>query len=369
LRNSTLHIVALNIPYPDNYGGVIDIFCKIKSLHQIGIDIHLHCFEYGRSESKELNKYCKSVYYYKRNTKWINLFSNIPFIVKTRKNKKLTERLSKDSHPILFEGLHTSYCANHSDLKKKNIYLRAHNIEQNYYRALFKKEKNFLRKIFFFSEFIKLKFYEKKISSFDTIFTISKKDDIYFASMYKTTLINAFHQHQEIEIKSGLGDYALYHGNLEVIENKNAALFFIEIFKNNNYQLVIAGKNPSSKLKKIILKNSRVKLVENPSNTQLDNLIKNAQLNILTTEQQTGLKLKLLKVLFLGRHCIVNSKMLFGTELKQFCTLANTPEQWQQKIKELKNKKFSEEDLKNRNEIRSIYNNTKEAQKIKKIIF
>ena len=42
------------------------MFYKIKALHELGIKIHLHCFEYGRGQQPELNKYCEEVFYYQR---------------------------------------------------------------------------------------------------------------------------------------------------------------------------------------------------------------------------------------------------------------------------------------------------------------
>jgi len=62
-NSKKLHIVSFNIPYPPNYGGVIDVFYKIKELHQLNIEIYLHCFEYDRPQQKELEKYCKNVFY------------------------------------------------------------------------------------------------------------------------------------------------------------------------------------------------------------------------------------------------------------------------------------------------------------------
>ena len=44
-----LHIISFDIPYPPNYGGVIDVYYKIRTLHKLGIKIHLHCFEYPGS--------------------------------------------------------------------------------------------------------------------------------------------------------------------------------------------------------------------------------------------------------------------------------------------------------------------------------
>ena len=63
-----LHIITHDIPFPADFGGVIDIFYKIKSLHQNGVKIHLHCFENKRTRQIELEKYCEAVYYYERKT-------------------------------------------------------------------------------------------------------------------------------------------------------------------------------------------------------------------------------------------------------------------------------------------------------------
>ena len=46
-----LHIVSFDIPWPPNYGGIIDVFYKIRALHGAGVQIHLHCFEYQRQQS------------------------------------------------------------------------------------------------------------------------------------------------------------------------------------------------------------------------------------------------------------------------------------------------------------------------------
>ena len=58
-----LHIVCLNVPYPVDYGGVFDLFYKLPAMQAAGVNIHLHCFDYGRGEQQELNKYCVSVNY------------------------------------------------------------------------------------------------------------------------------------------------------------------------------------------------------------------------------------------------------------------------------------------------------------------
>ena len=51
-----IHIVSFNVPYPADYGGVIDVYYKLKALAALGIRVHLHCYQYGRAASPELDK-------------------------------------------------------------------------------------------------------------------------------------------------------------------------------------------------------------------------------------------------------------------------------------------------------------------------
>ena len=44
MDKNTIHIVAFDVPYPPNYGGIVDVFFKLKTLHEMGADIIYHCF-------------------------------------------------------------------------------------------------------------------------------------------------------------------------------------------------------------------------------------------------------------------------------------------------------------------------------------
>ena len=131
-----LHIISFDVPYPTNYGGVIDVFYKLKALHHLGVIIYLHVFEYGKGEQVELKKYCKEVFYYPRNSFVKSFISKTPFIVKSRGGNLLIANLNKNAYPILFEGLHTTLPVLKDSLKDRNIYLRAHNIEPVSYTHL-----------------------------------------------------------------------------------------------------------------------------------------------------------------------------------------------------------------------------------------
>ena len=368
-----IHIVSFNIPYPPNYGGVIDVFYKIKALYELGIEINLHCFKYDRPESSELEKYCKSVRYYNRPKSIKHFFSKLPFIVKSRSNKNLFINLIQDSYPIIFEGLHTSFYLNKIlDTKHKQIIVRAHNIEHDYYKALAYKEKNILRKFYFSREAFKLKNYESILKSDIKIAAITEKDCNYFKTINnRTSLIPAFHPFNTININTGLGNYILYHGDLSVNENIDAAQFIInKICPSVDFKFIIAGRNPDKKLTQIINKQINIELIANPDNKEMESLIHNAQINLLITSQSTGIKLKLINALHIGRHCIVNKEMIDGTQMNSLCNIRNSPEEIITEIKEIINQSFSELEINKRKQgLLKIVNNKENAQKLINLLF
>jgi len=366
--NKEIHIVSFNIPYPPNYGGVIDVFYKIKTLSNLGVNIHLHCFKYDRPESQELEKYCKSVNYYDRSKSLKFFFSKLPFIVNTRSNIKLYTNLINDSFPIFFEGLHTTYFL--KDLlknSKRQIIVRSHNIEHDYYKALAKNETNIFRKLFFLSEAKKLKRYENILKSEVEIAAITEKDLSYFKQLNKNSfLLPAFHPFNELDIKTGIGDYILYQGDLSVNENIEAVIFIVKkIASQISYNFIIAGRNPHKRITELIKKHKNVQLISNPDQDIMMKLIQNAHINLLITSQSTGIKLKLINALYTGRYCITNNKMIEGTQLELLCSVKNSSDEIIKEINILFNKTFSENDISKRKQtLLKIVNNTENAQKL-----
>jgi hypothetical protein len=152
----TLNIVSFNIPYPADYGGVIDVFNRIKTLHSMGVKIILHAFQYGRKVSPELEKYCSQVYYYKRHTGFWSHISLLPYIVKSRRSGLLLSRLLENDAPILFDGLHACYYLADRRLRNRCKIVRAHNIEHRYYYGLYRLPSSFFKKSFYLLESWKL---------------------------------------------------------------------------------------------------------------------------------------------------------------------------------------------------------------------
>lgn len=334
MNSKHLHIISFDVPYPANYGGVIDVFYKIKALHEQGMKIHLHCFEYGRHEAEYLNTICEKVYYYERKMSRQKLLNSLPFVVATRDSEVLMRNLLKDKYPILFEGLHCCFHLADERLSNRIKIVRTHNIEHDYYRNLEKIEKRVFKKLYFSMEARKLERFEKVLAKANYIAAISPADAKDLASRYNNVHhITAFHPNEKVKIKEGKGKFCLYHGNLEVGENNEAAMFLVnEVFSKIKIPLIIVGKKPSKELVEAVSKHSHVQLKANISTAEIDKLIKDAQINVLPTFQATGIKLKLLAALFTGRHCLVNSPMVANTGLESLCCVMDNAKEMSEEI-------------------------------------
>jgi len=374
LPNNSLHIVAFDIPYPPNYGGVIDVYYKLISLHKKGVKIILHSFEYpGRDRAPILEKYCSKVYYYDRKLGLVSGLSFKPYIVKSRRSEEMIKNLLKDDYPILFEGLHSCDAISDKRLKNRTKIYRESNIEHKYYYNLFKVEKNIFKKAYFLSEGLRLRFYQNVLKHASLMLVVSQHDTDYLKKHFKNKKIYflpSFHANNSFDINSGNGKYALYHGNIEVPENAFAASFLInEVFKYLDFKLIIAGSNPPQKIQKLVGENKNVELIANPSDEKMFELIREAHINVLVTFQATGLKLKLLNVLFNGRFCLVNNEMLNGTGLDELCFKSNSADELKEKIKKLFTMEFDVSQVEKRKQkLQKHYSNNKNASRLLSLI-
>lgn len=367
--NKKLHIVSFDVPYPPNYGGAIDVFYKLKALAASGVTIYFHAFEYGRGGHKELEKYCKTVFYYKRNYTR-NLFSSIPFTISSRSNKKLLENLKKIEAPVLFEGLHTTYWLFKQGFRDRKVLVRAHNIEHLYFQGLCSSEKNILKKLFFKIEAGRFFRYEDLLEKVDHILTISPSEQSYFAKKFgeKSIYVPVFHQNEAVRTLAEKGEYALYHGDLRISDNRRAVNFLIDVFNGLSYNLVVASSFKNKKVLKRINKHPNISFSPIEDQNQLLALFEKAHINVLPTFQKTGIKLKLINTLYNGRFCLANNEMLADTGLESICMMANTRKEFRQKIRNLFNEDFSLENYRSRRAILKNFDNRKSAEQIKTLI-
>ena len=311
-------------------------------------------------KSNELSEICDKVYYYERNKSLITFF-NHPYIVKSRAVKLLYENLNKDD----YQSIWRSYYSIYSSFPQKEC--SRHTIWVEYYKNLHKSEKNIEK--YFWIESRRLKIYEKKIYKGQKAFAISEADRAKLNLLGgNTTLLNPFHANKFFNEKVESSDFALYHGNLNINDNENAALFFIDLFKSIPNQLVIAGLNPSNKLKSKIAKISNIQLIESPHQDELKKLIANAKLNLFFSNHSSGVKLKLINALFNANHCLIGKEFVVNDDFKHVCTVVGQHE-WKEKILKLFKTPFDKNSLEKRNRVLMKYSNDSNLNTLCEVIF
>lgn len=366
-----IHIISFDVPFPYDYGGVIDVYHRCKALKNSGYTVFLHCFEYGRGERKELLEVADKVYYYPRKNSILSVFSFQPFIVETRKSHALLKNLLQEDAPILFEGQHTTALLSNPKLKSRIKIIRSHNVEYDYYKQLREVETNWFKRLFFKLEAIKLKKQESTFILADKNFTVSHNDQEYFQKKYGNAyflpVANPLSWSKEKRVTQ---PYILMHGNLSVKENEHAVLWAL---KHLNTQLeipfIIAGKNPSKTLINRIAEYTNTTLHNTPSNEALNALIRNAGVNLLITFQATGIKHKLINALCNGGHILANPEMVEGTGLAHLCTVKDTKAALIESISTLLACPLTENQIQQRSkEIENIYGLEQHAHQIHQII-
>lgn len=368
--NRHLHIIAFEVPYPVAHGGLFDIYYKLIALHEAGVKIHLHCFTNRTVHDQELHKYCVSINYYPRKKGWRGFSLAVPYIVNSRRSAKLKRKLLQDNHPVLLEGVHSTYLLRDPAFASRKIILRLHNVEHEYYRTLYRYASSFFKRTYYLFESTLLKKYELQIANRPSlILTVSQNDKEKYQNKFganKIDLMPVFTGYNQVDTLPGTGCFCLYHGNLSIAENEKAALWLLrEVFGETDTPLVIAGRNPSSTLVKEIEQYNNASLICNPSHDEMNDLIKKAQCHVLPSFNSTGVKLKLINALYNGRHCIVNTAAVTGTGTEKMCHVADSAETFRSAVLSLFTQPLTENEVAYRSEVlQRLFNSKKNAEKL-----
>lgn len=363
-----LHIVCLDAPSPPDYGGAIDMHYKIKALAAAGKRIILHYFDYNPlRHAKGLESDCVEMVAYDRKRFFTAPPLTKPFIVASRTNRALIDRLNADNHPILLEGLHCAGVLPHIK-RPQRVVLRMHNDEAAYYRHLAKTETGLLKKAYFKRESRLLSRYQQTLPKAVKLACLSQHDVETFRSEYgfhNLSFVPCFIPWQQVNCQSGTGTVCLYHGNMAVSENEEAALWLMnEVFGKTDAPLVVAGKGISERTIAAAKRFINVRLVNDSSIVEINNLVAEAHVNVLPSLNATGVKLKLLNALLNGRHCITNEAGVRGSEIREGIVVAETAEDWLRHINSLMQQPFSPKDAQSRTAVLETYDNRKNAEKL-----
>jgi len=367
-----LHIVTSELPNAVDNSQISDAYFLIKSLHEQKINIHLHYLSNDNHEpSSQLIELCDSISYYDRDLSKISLKLDLPYHVSTRSNMKLIERLKKDDFPILFFGLSTSFAIYDNFLgNNRKTAIRLNKNESTYFHQLSTLVPWKGKKLHYEVEAWRMSNYLKKI--------ITKKIPLFISSISMYTAVGqkpraqaqlaplftgmppVFHQ-------SGKGNFCLFHGRLSNEETSYAAFWLLEhVFNTLEMPFVIAGSNPSAHLENAAHVRQHTCLVANPSDKEMQELIKKAQVVVSPAFIGEEGDDNLLQSLALGRHILINPKRSKDKEIKSVCHTAESPEEFIEKTKLLFETEFTEEEKYARQQL--LNNRFKDQESLEKLL-
>lgn len=317
-----IHIVSFDVPFPPDYGGVLDVYLRAKALKEAGYFVLLHCYEYGRGRAHDFSGIADEVYYYDRKTGWKSLLSKFPYIVKSRSSETLLSKLLADDAPVLLEGQHNTYWIDELLKYKRRVAIRMHNVEWQYYRDLAQGAKTYSERLFFNLEARKLKKQELHLSKVPVL-CISENDREYYekAGFHALNLPVTIHSGLALEPRDG-ERFALFHGNLSVAENIEAINNLISENRRKflDIPVVIAGKNPGKPLLAKIRK-AGWKCIPDPTDHELNDLLRSCSVHLLIGFKSSGIKLKVIRALLSGKPCIATKEMLGNALFEKHCEI------------------------------------------------
>ena len=344
-----MHIVTTDLPRGLDDAQGSDAFFIIKSLYEKQIRVHLHCFDKQEENAiAPINEICSSINFYERDNAKISLKPDLPYHVSTRSSTQLIDKLNQDELPILFIGLSVSYPIYSRQLKSgRKIAVRLNKNETNYFNQLAEIVPWRGKKIHYQVEAWRMKNYLKNLIAKQTIFFSTSTNNYLNFSAKKPNQFQSlpiFTGLPPIYHPSGKGHFCLFIGRLSNKETAYAANWLLDhVFHQIEIPFVIAGSNPSTFLENAAHVRQHTCLVSNPSDKEIQELIKKAQL-IVSPAFIEDAEDNILQPLALGRHVLINPKKSSDQSIREVCHIAQSPHEFCEQVKYLFEKEFSEEE-------------------------
>ncbi|WP_374465061.1 hypothetical protein [Chryseobacterium sp.] len=368
-----LHIISFNYPYPPSYGGIIDVYYKIKALSDLGIKTHLHCFadQIPSTIDREIKEITENVFFYRKKKNPLLYFSSVPFAAAIRNSDILLKNLEKFKAPILFEGLQTTRIIYFLKDNGHKFYLRYHNNETEYYNGLSLSERNIFKKIIYKIESLKYTGYQKKLlKQFETVFCLSEKEYQEVNTCSKNAqLVHIFHGNASVKPLDKKGNYFLFHGDLTTADNKRALNETIDLFKTlPQYKLIVASDRANEEIKRKISAVENISLTPIQTTENLHQLLENAHANILISYQNSGTKVKLFNTLYNSRFVIINGNITDDPFLMNLCLYGTDMNEIRQQIITSAEKEYHDTE-KRKKILEKNHSDKAKAEEMVKLIF
>jgi len=225
--------------------------------------------------------------------------------------------------------------------------LNHHNIESHMMFRRFIKEKNILKKIYFFQEAIKLKNYEKKICpKFDYNLTVSELDKERLLKICHDIKIEVIPNGVDIEYFKPKNNKfepktLIFAGGMSWYPNRDAMLFFCKkiwpVLKKRwpDVKMTIIGRNPPKYILKLAQQDSN--LIVTGFVDDVRPYLEKAHVYVCPIRDGGGTKLKILDALAMGKPIVAHPIAVEGidVEVEKHIFLAKKPSEFVQQIERL----------------------------------
>lgn len=326
--------VTARPPYPPYKGDQLISYEQIRNLSDEHYEIFLVSFIRNDKEKnfviRELNPYCKKIFFIKINKLviFLNLAKTLinlkPFEVNMYTNHSIIFKINKIYDDVKPDIIHIQTIRLGELLKDKKIPkvldmidILSLNMER---RSL--KEKCLLKYIFKIESKL-LKRYEENIISKYNIIALVSRSDLYNSHLKNKkfnirinpngTYINKEYltRYESIEKENII----IFHGNMSYFPNIEAMIYFTNeiwpyiVDKYPEYKLFIVGKDPVNKIKKL---NNTNNIVVTGFVKDICEYLCKARIGVYPLNSGTGMQNKILEALACGLPCIASNYAIQG---------------------------------------------------------
>jgi polysaccharide biosynthesis protein PslH len=356
-------IVSMEIPYPPNHGGRVDIWRRIMALSHLGVDIQLVCWGYSlpsADDSAVIQKHVVDFYpiLYKKDIFALGKraidYLKYPLqatsrIVSGAEKNSLFQRVRGFSPDVIMaDHVHCGLIAQElSQLLDKPYVVRSHDIEHLHYGYWLKSAQGLSRLKLLLSLW-HLKAYEFSILTESQAFYDISTDDLEFwhtqglkNGRFLAPLIDGLERKDSAEVQDteepDLSYDVVFLGNLRTENNVAGVTWFLQevlpkiVLRKPDVRVLISGSQPVQSLIDLCSKLGNVDLKANPVSAR--KIYQSGRVLINPISQGSGTSIKSVDMLTLDRAIVTLKKGVQGlpqparkyfkiaTDAQSFCDL------------------------------------------------
>lgn len=320
-------VVAMDFPYPPGHGSAVDMWGRVLVLKEMGyrVDLLASVNELPGEDLKQaVRGHVGNLWIVLRKRDLRSALSFLPFQVQSRIDLQNIQ-LGQHYDAVVLESEYVAAFLKNPAARQTKLILRVHNEQVEYFREFAEGSKNFLKKLYYYSEALKFRFFSPKVMrACDLLWFISDSErqahvreipqdnskSFFVPTHVRSTTMPPF---------AASGRTALFIGTLTISHNSDAVAWYIEqihplLSDLEGYAFQVAGRTagrPITALKQLVQQHSNVFLEEDP--IVLDGLYQSAAVFVNPVICGAGVKVKVIQALQAGMPLVSTSMGVDGT--------------------------------------------------------